>query len=112
MVSTMALVNRNDQKAKKLFEGYTAKFVHSETMTVAFVNVEPDSALPEHSHENEQILNVIKGKFELIIGGEVISIGEGESFVIPSNIPHAGKSVTACFIIDVFHPVREDFKSL
>ncbi|MHA2251467.1 MAG: cupin domain-containing protein [Candidatus Kariarchaeaceae archaeon] len=108
----MTLVSRNDQEEKELFKGFTAKFVHSEKMTIAFVNVEKESSLPEHSHVHEQVLNVIEGKFELIIDGEVIRIEKGESYVIPSNKPHAGRSVTDCYIIDVFHPVREDFKKL
>jgi len=30
--------------------------------------------------------------------------------VIPGGVPHAGKSITESRVIDVFHPVREDYR--
>ena len=34
----------------------------------------------------------------------------GTVVVIPPDVPHAGKAITDCWIIDVFHPVREDYR--
>ena len=28
----------------------------------------------------------------------------------PGDIPHSGHARTACRIIDVFHPIREDYR--
>jgi quercetin dioxygenase-like cupin family protein len=33
----------------------------------------------------------------------------GSVAVIPSNARHSGKAVTACRILDVFYPLREDY---
>jgi len=37
-----------------LAEGYLARAVHGEQLTLAVVEVEPGAELPEHSHVNEQ----------------------------------------------------------
>lgn len=30
--------------------------------------------------------------------------------IIPSNIPHSAKALTACKVTDIFSPVRKDYK--
>jgi quercetin dioxygenase-like cupin family protein len=35
----------------------------------------------------------------------------GEVAVIASNVPHSGKALTKCYIIEAFHPVREDYRN-
>jgi hypothetical protein len=37
-----------------LAEGYLARAVHGERLTLAVVEVEPGAALPEHQHDHEQ----------------------------------------------------------
>jgi len=36
----------------------------------------------------------------------------GETAYIPGNVPHSGRTITACKLIDVFTPVREDWIAL
>jgi quercetin dioxygenase-like cupin family protein len=102
--------NPEDIKAKEVMPGFFGKFYHSENTTCAHWQIETDSPLPEHSHHHEQVVNMIEGKFELIVDGESHVLSAGDVFVIPSNVPHSGRSLTDCKIIDVFHPVREDYR--
>ena len=30
--------------------------------------------------------------------------------IVPPNVTHSGRAVTECRIIDVFHPVRDDYR--
>jgi quercetin dioxygenase-like cupin family protein len=106
----MPFINLNDLQVKEPAPGFKAVFVHSEKMTVAYWNVESGAELPEHSHPHEQIANVIDGKFELLVGEERRIIEPGEAAVIPSNVVHGGRAVTACRLIDIFCPVREDYR--
>ena len=91
-------------------DGYRARFVHSDNMTLAYWTIDAGAALPEHSHPHEQVCNVIEGEFELVVGGVAKVMRPGDVAVIPSGVPHSGKSVTDCRIIDVFQPVREDYR--
>ena len=105
----MPFVDLNNMTEKKLFEGYTAKIIHTDNMTIAHVSVKANSPLPEHQHPQEQIMNLIEGEFEFTVAGEKHIMKAGESFVIPSNVPHSAVSITDCYIVDVFHPIREDW---
>lgn len=106
----MPLVDLNKVVEKELAPGFYAKIVHSNDMTVAHVRVDGGAELPEHQHPHEQIMNLISGEFLFTVDGKEYRMSAGETYVIPSNVPHSAKAVTDCMIVDVFHPVREDFK--
>jgi quercetin dioxygenase-like cupin family protein len=97
-------------ESKWLIPGAQARFVHTENMTIAYWDFEPDVVLPEHAHPHEQVASCIQGLFELTVEGEAMRLQPGSIVVIPPGATHSGKSITASRIIDVFHPVREDFR--
>ena len=66
--------------------------------------------MPEHRHINEQITYIIEGQLDMTIGGKFCPLTAGMYYVIPSNVPHSAFAKTHCKVIDVFHPVREDYK--
>jgi unsaturated pyranuronate lyase len=92
-----------------IIPGYHSRLIHSATMTIAYVEVDAGAPLPEHAHFHEQVLNLLKGTFELVLGGETMRLEAGQVVVIPSRVPHSGRAITRCRIVDIFHPVREDF---
>jgi len=97
---------------KELFPGFTGKFIHTDTMTIAFWNIKKDSVLPEHSHVHEQASMVVRGKMELTVDGKTQQYLPEEVAIIPSNVVHSGTAITDCELIDIFTPVREDYKNL
>ncbi len=84
--------------------------VHSDNMTFAHWHIDAGAPLPEHSHMHEQVVNVITGEFELTVDGVTEIIGAGEVAIVPSNAIHSGKALKDCYIIDVFYPVRKDYR--
>lgn len=92
--------------------GFHGRMIHGDLMTLAEWVVDPGSAIPEHDHPHEQIACILEGEFELTINGVTQTLGPGSVAVIPGNAPHRGRAVTACRIIDVWHPVREDYRAL
>jgi len=95
----------------EITRGFTARMFHTDGMTIAYVDVEAGAELPEHAHFHEQVSNMLEGEFEFVMGGEKMTLRTGDSLVIPSNMPHSGRALTRCRILDVFTPVREDFRS-
>lgn len=51
----------------------------------------------------------MEGKFQLIIDGESMDMPPGKTEVIPSNAVQSGISLTACKVMDIFAPAREDY---
>lgn len=95
---------------KEIIKGYHGKFIHTETMTMAFWKVEAGATIPVHHHLHEQICQVLEGRFELTVNGERKVYEPGGVVVIPSNVPHGGVAITECKLMDMFSPVREDYK--
>ncbi|MDX2303173.1 MAG: cupin domain-containing protein [Microscillaceae bacterium] len=90
--------------------GFHGKFSHTERMTLAKWRIEAGSILPQHNHEHEQLVILLRGEFEMKVGEEVKICKPGDIVKIPSMAFHSGKALTDCEIIDIFQPVREDFK--
>ena len=99
-----------DLEPRELLAGTTVRFVHGDRMTVAHWDFEPEIMLPEHSHPHEQVTNVISGEFELTVDGQPVTLVAGDYMVIPPDAVHSGRSITDCHIIDVFCPVRDDYR--
>lgn len=95
---------------QEIIKGFKARFVHTESFTMAFWEIEAGAELPEHSHIHEQSTQVVEGSLEFTINGEKKVLTAGMVAVIPSNIKHSGKALTHCKLTDVFCPVREDYK--
>ncbi|QXP54089.1 cupin domain-containing protein [Cellulophaga sp. HaHa_2_1] len=96
--------------AKEIIPGYHGKLVHTKNMSLAFWEVEKGAVVPEHSHVNEQVMQVLEGEFEFTLNGKTKVYTPGELVVIGAYIPHSGKALTACKLMDVFSPTREEYK--
>ena len=103
-------MNLSQIESKEIMPGYHGKMVHSQSMTWVFWDVEKDAKVPEHHHVHEQIMHVLEGSFEFTLNGETNIYGPGDVVIIPSNVPHGGKALTVCRLMDVFSPVREEYK--
>lgn len=97
-------------EAREVVPGYRARFVHSEHTTHAYWEIDPHIPLPEHAHPHEQIVNMLEGVFVLTVDGEEHELTAGSCLVIPGNVPHSGVARTPCRILDVFSPVREEYR--
>ena len=95
---------------KDMFPGFSAKFVHSANVTVSYWTVKAGASLPEHAHPHEQISNMLEGEFELVVDGEPRILKPQMVTVIPSNAKHSGRALTDCKIVDIFYPVRDDYR--
>lgn len=78
-------------------------------MTIARLEMQQGSFVPEHSHHNEQITTIEKGRLKFVLGGREVVIGAGESLQIPPNLPHSAEALEDSVAVDVFSPPREDW---
>jgi quercetin dioxygenase-like cupin family protein len=97
-------------KAKQLMEGISGQYIHGNQTSFGIVEVKKGSLLPLHHHPHEQITFILEGELEMTIGGETMTLKPGNFHVIHSNVPHSAKAHMDCKLIDVFSPVREDYR--
>ena len=62
-----------------------------------------------HSHPHVQASYIAEGRFEVTIGDETTVLGQGASFIVPPNVTHGVKALTAGRLVDCFTPRRDDF---
>ena len=98
----------------KVWDAVIARVVHGERASMAVVELEPDSVVPEHSHDNEQLGIVLQGTITFRIGTETRELGPGATYRIAPNTPHAVLKTCpdGAVVIDVFAPVRADWREL
>ena len=96
---------------KEIFGGtIRGHYAHLDQMTIGEVELAPGILLPMHQHPHEQISYVISGNFEFTVGDKTTILGPGMVALIPGGVVHGGRTITACRVIDIFTPVREDYR--
>jgi quercetin dioxygenase-like cupin family protein len=97
----------------RLTDGILARAVEGERVTMAVVQLDPNAVSPAHHHENEQLGFVIAGSIVMRIGTEERELNAGDTYNIPSDVSHdAVAGPDGATVVDVFVPVREDWKKL
>jgi quercetin dioxygenase-like cupin family protein len=103
-------MNLDTLTRKEQMPGCHGKMVHGQQLTWAFWNIELGATIPEHHHHHEQIMYVVDGNFEFTFNGETRVYTAGDIVPIPPNMPHSGKALTPCKLMDVFSPIREEYR--
>ena len=78
---------------KELAKGIRGRYFHTNSTTIGFVDIDKGAILPAHSHMHEQTTQITEGQLE-----------------IPSHVVHSARALTNCKVVDIFSPVREDYK--
>ncbi|MCB1462904.1 MAG: cupin domain-containing protein [Rhodobiaceae bacterium] len=76
--------------------------------------LEPGMEVRPHSHPFEQLAYIIAGRVRFTVGDEVVEVGAGEVLRIPPDVVHCGEPVgdETAINLDVFAPVRDDYRHL
>lgn len=99
-----------DIEERTIIAGFHGRFIHSERMSFAKWRVEEGAVLPIHAHPHEQVMLVFSGRLEVSIEGDRHLLIAGDVLVIPANARHEGKALADTEVMDVFAPVREDYR--
>ena len=95
---------------REVFPGFHGRFVHSGAMTFAWWRIEDGAAVPEHAHPHEQVVNVLEGELSLTVDGAERVLHAGDVLVIPGGTSHSARATGPSRVLDVFNPVREDYR--
>ncbi|MFB0561247.1 MAG: cupin domain-containing protein [Candidatus Lokiarchaeia archaeon] len=105
------IIKSEKAKSVEMFEGVHRKtMAMGEKMMLVEFTFRAGSVVPSHTHPNEQVGYMVKGKMKLKIGEKEHLVETGDSYYIQPNIEHGATLIDESTIIDVFCPPREDYK--
>jgi len=93
----------------KVTEMLSRKIVAGEREMLVQVYVKRGCLVPLHTHASEQMTYVLQGALKFLVGGEEITVREGEVIHIPSGIEHQAEALEDTFELDVFSPIRAEW---
>lgn len=101
----------DELELQQIWGGVAARSVHGERLTLALVELDPNSVVPEHSHDHEQLGIVLRGNVTFRVGDEARELRAGGTWRIPSNVPHeVHTGPEGAVVVDVFAPARDDWR--
>ena len=107
---TTVRIHRWDEIAlEKITETISQKLVIGEREMLAQIYLKRGALVPMHSHESEQMTYILQGALKVVVGGEQMTVREGEVLHVPPWIPHQAEALEDTFELDVFSPVRQDW---
>ena len=110
MTTAVVRLHRWDEIAlEKVTEMLSRKIVTGERGMLAQVYLKAGCVVPMHAHESEQMTYILQGALRFLVGGEEITVREGEVLQIPSQIEHQAEALDDTFSLDVFTPIRHDW---
>lgn len=81
-----------------------------ERAMVCEFHAQPGVIVPTHGHSAEQIGYLISGEMRLTVSDQTYIVQPGDSYVIPGDALHSAQFVTACYLIEIFSPVRPELR--
>ena len=85
---------------------------HSDELMLVRHYFEKDWIGVRHSHPHHQLVYVVSGALRVEVGGKTFDVFAGDSFVVDGGVEHQAAALEASEVLDVFTPVREDYREL
>jgi quercetin dioxygenase-like cupin family protein len=85
------------------------QMIHSQTVTLARLELRKGCLVPEHSHHNEQLSTVERGRIKFVLSGKEVIVAAGDTLVIPAHVPHSAEALEDTIAVDLFSPPREEW---
>lgn len=96
-------------KEEKLSDKLFRKAVYGNNGTMVQFSIRKGGGAERHSHVNEEYLLMISGELKFIFDDKEVVVNDGESLVIPPNVPHSIIAMKDSEFIEFFSPAREDW---
>jgi len=111
-MSAPAVLGLDALPEHEVFPGFRGRMVHGDKASLVWWRIAEGSVLPEHDHPHEQVVCLLEGALELTVAGAPQVLRAGDVLVIPGGVRHSGRALTEVRVLDVFSPVREDYRAI
>jgi quercetin dioxygenase-like cupin family protein len=109
-VSRGLVVSLRESEPLELAPGVTMRPLFGDGAMLNLLEFEPGAEVAAHAHPHEQLGHVLEGELALVIDGVEHLLRPGDAYQIPGGVEHAARSAGGCLVMDVFQPVREDYR--
>jgi unsaturated pyranuronate lyase len=100
-----------DVRAFELAAGVNGRPLFGDGAMLNLIEFEPGSTVPLHSHEHEQLGIVLRGMQALVVDDIPHELGPMEGYSLPGGVEHSAYcGPEGALVLDVFQPVREDYR--
>jgi quercetin dioxygenase-like cupin family protein len=108
----MSKINWNEVREEQVNPQMKRKFIYGEKIMIARMEFTDGFVVPWHSHDNEQITEVIEGTLRFWFDNDDqnhIDLTPGDSIIIKGNRPHKALMIGKVIETDAFSPPRQDW---
>jgi quercetin dioxygenase-like cupin family protein len=108
----MEKINWSNVHTEEVNPKMKRQFIYGEKLMIAKMEFEDGFEVPWHSHENEQITQVIEGTLRFWFDKDeehYIDLFAGDSIIIKGNRPHKALMIGKVTETDTFAPPRQDW---
>jgi quercetin dioxygenase-like cupin family protein len=105
----MALIDTSKLPVIERKPGWHGRYFDSANMTFGHYDFDAGAELHAHSHEQEEIWQVLEGELEITIAGVAHRARAGFVGIVPPDTAHSVKALTKGKAIVVDYPLREGF---
>ena len=105
-------INWDEVPSEEVTPKMHRKIVAGQKLMIARMKFGDGFRVPLHSHENEQITEVVSGTIRFWFGAnreQQMDLHAGEMVVIPPNLPHEALMIGDVEEIDHWAPPRQDW---
>lgn len=82
---------------------------YNDQMMIVEVHFEEGGIGAAHTHPHLQSTYVKSGAFRFTVEGKDVEVKEGDTLQFAANMVHGTVCLEKGVLIDIFHPMREDF---
>lgn len=92
--------------------GITAAVAQGQRLSAACYTLAAGALVPEHTHDNEEFGQVLRGSLELRWADQTRVLVAGEAFILPAGIPHGARALDeGCELLECYAPPRNPVSS-
>jgi len=94
---------------EKITEMVSRKIIPGERLMMAHVYLKRGALVPLHRHDAEQMTYVLQGALRVTVGGEEVTVREGEVLHIAGGQDHQAEAIDDTLELDLFSPLRAEW---
>jgi quercetin dioxygenase-like cupin family protein len=107
----MCFYDWNNIRPSEITATYLRKVAVGENLTVARIEVQEGAVTHLHSHNNEEVILVLKGAWRFNLAGRELTIGPNQMLLIPPAVEHSSEALEDTVALDICTPARGDWMS-